>query len=378
MKIVYCTPSIYIAGGVERVLTSKVNYLVSRGHDVTIVLTDGEGRQPFYPLADGVKVVNLNIGFEELWSLSFFKKIPVYLRKQWQYKKMLTQTLMELRPDITVTTLRREVNFITGIHDGSKKVGELHVNRQNYRNFESGDTNFIKRLFSKWWMHRLVKKLKRLDKFVVLTREDKESWKELDNVCVIPNPLAQMPSERSPLSEKRIVAVGRYVYQKGFDLLLQSWSRVEKELPDWHLSVFGAGDRRPYLQLADELKLGSSRYELCGAVDNISEQYINSSMFVFSSRFEGFGMVLLEAMSYGLPVISFDCPCGPKDIVNNGVDGILVESGNTEELARQIVLLAKDEERRGSMAEEAIKTAWHYDINTIGRQWEELFAQTVS
>ena len=373
LKIVYCTPSIYIAGGVERVLTSKVNYLAGQGHDVTIILTDGNGRQPFYQLSDKVKVVNLNIGFEELWSLSFFWKIPVYLRKQRQYRRALEEELMKLRPDFTISTLRREINFICDIPDGSKKIGELHVNRQNYRNFESGDTNAVKWLFSKWWMHRLVGKLKRLDKFVVLTNEDMAAWKELDNVCVIPNPLPYLPEKRSPLAEKRIIAVGRYVYQKGFDLLLQAWSSVEKELPDWRLSVFGAGDQTPYRRLARDLKLDESRCELCGAVENISEEYLNSSMFVFSSRFEGFGMVLLEAMSYGLPAVSFDCPCGPKDIVSHGRDGILVESGNVSELAKAIVGLAKDEQRRRQLSDEAIMTARKYAVSTIGRQWEDLF-----
>lgn len=375
MKIVYCTPSIYIAGGVERVLTSKVNYLVSRGHDVTIVLTDGEGRQPFYPLADGVKVVNLNIGFEELWTLSFLRKIPVYLRKQRLYRRRLTQTLMALRPDITVTTLRREVNFITRIGDGSKKVGELHITRDHYRSFEEGDTNLIKRLFAWCWMKQLIGKLKRLDRFVVLTHEDMQAWsRDLPRVSVIPNPLPAIPSERSPLTEKRVVAVGRYSSEKGIDLLLRAWSLAEREIPDWRLSVFGAGERAPYQQLARELGLDMGRCELNGAVNPVSKEYLGSSLFVFSSRFEGFGMALLEAMSYGVPAVAFACPCGPKDIVTDGVDGILVENGNVEDMARQIVMLAHDETRRRRMADEAIRKAQRYDIAVIGRQWEELFA----
>ena len=375
LKIVYCTPSIYMAGGVERVLTSKVNYLASQGdkYDITILLTDGAGKPPFYALSDKVKVIHLGIEFEELWGLSFIRKIPVYLRKQRLYKRRLTEELMRLRPDITVSTLRREINFLCDIPDGSRKVGELHVSRRNYRNFEPGDTNWLKDLFSKWWMWRLVKKLRRLDKFVVLTNEDMATWNELNNVCVIPNPLPAIPTTRSPLKEKRVIAVGRYAYQKGFDLLLQAWSRAECELPDWHLCIFGAGDRTPYQQLATDLKLDDTRCELCEATRNISEEYLRSSLFVFSSRFEGFGMALVEAMSYGLPVISFDCPCGPKDIVNNGIDGILVESGNVEELAKAIVRLAKDRELMQHLADEAVMTARKYDINTIGSQWEKLF-----
>ena len=342
-----------------------------------MILTDGAGKAPFYPLSEKVRVINLDIGFEALWELSFLRKIPAYLKKQRQYKRRLREELMRLRPDITISTLRREVNFITSLPDGSKKVGELHVNRQNYRNFEANDTNVVKRLFAKWWSWRLVGKLRRLDRFVVLTNEDRLSWHELSDVTVIPNPLPKLPDRRSPLTEKRIIAVGRYAYQKGFDLLLEAWSRVEKQYPNWHLTVFGAGERAPYEQLARELMPDASRYELRGAVEDIGKEYLASSVFVFSSRFEGFGMALLEAMSYGLPAISFDCPCGPKDIVSNGHDGILVESGNVAELAEAMSRMISDADLRQRLADEAVKTAREYDIKAIGKRWDELFGSLV-
>ena len=239
-KIVYCTPALYMAGGVERVLTLKANYFAEHyGYDITIILTEGEGKSLFYPLSKNVKVVNLNIGFEELWTCSFIKKIFVYLKKQYLFKKLLKQELMRIRPDITVSLLRREINFLTSIKDGSKKIGELHVNRANYRNFEHGDTNVIKDLFARFWMRSLVSKLKRLDKFVVLTEEDFNNWPELNNVVVIPDPLTFSFSTYSPLTEKRMIAVGRYVYQKGFDLLLKAWAIVEKDCPDWMLTIVG-------------------------------------------------------------------------------------------------------------------------------------------
>ena len=156
-KIVYCTPALYMAGGVERVLTLKANYFAEHfGYDVTIILTEGNEKPLFYPLSNKVKVVNLNIGFEELWTCSFIKKIFVYLKKQRLYKKLLKQELMRIRPDITISLLRREINFLTSIKDGSKKIGELHVNRSNYRNFEQGDTNLLKNLFSKLWITKPI------------------------------------------------------------------------------------------------------------------------------------------------------------------------------------------------------------------------------
>ncbi len=372
LKLVYLTPALYMAGGVERVLTLKANYFAEIfGYDITIILTEGKDKPLFYPLSDKIKVINLNIGFEELWTCSFFKKIIVYLRKQYQYRKLLTAELMQLRPDITVSLLRREINFINKINDGSKKIGELHVNRANYRNFEAGDTNLMKNLFQKLWMHNLVGHLRKLDRFVVLTNEDKAAWTELDNVEVIPDPLSFVPNSVSSLTSKRVIAVGRYSYQKGFDLLLQAWAKVEKQCADWELVIYGMGIREPYEKLATELLL--KRCKLLGCTQDIESKYINSSLFVFSSRFEGFGMVLVEAMSCGLPAISFDCPCGPKDIIHDGEDGLLVPSGDVCQLADAIKSLILDASKRQSMSVCAIKNAEHYRIDGIALHWNQLF-----
>ena len=374
LKLVYITPALYMAGGVERVLTLKANYFAEHfGYDITIILTEGKDKPLFYPLSNKIKVINLNIGFEELWSCSFVKKIFVYLKKQRQFKKALTRELMRLRPDITISLLRREINFLNDIKDGSRKIGELHVNRANYRNFEVNDSNFFKNLFAKFWMHSLVAKLKKLDRFVVLTEEDKDAWPELKNICVIPDPLSFLPTKYSELKERRVIDVGRYVYQKGFDLLLQAWSKIEKLYPDWQLVIFGDGDRTPYENQMKALGIDDNRCHLNGPTSNVQHEYINSSIFVFSSRFEGFGMVLVEAMACGLPVVSFDCPCGPKDIIKDGEDGILVENGNIELLASSLSILINDESLRKSMSKAGQKNAQRFNIVHIAEQWRDLF-----
>ena len=373
-KIVYCTPALYMAGGVERVLTLKANYFAEHfGYDITIILTEGKNKPLFYPLSDKVKVINLDIGFEELWTCSFIKKVFVYLKKQYFFKKLLKQELLRIRPDITISLLRREINFLTSINDGSKKIGELHVNRANYRNFEQGETNMLKTLFAKFWMRSLVSNLKQLDKFVVLTEEDYHNWSELDNVTVIPDPLTFSSSSCSPLTEKRVIAVGRYVYQKGFDLLLKSWSIVEKKCPDWILTIIGQGERLQYENLIDELKIDRTRCKLLGPTERIQDEYMRSSLLVLSSRFEGFGMVLVEAMACGLPAVSFDCPCGPKDIIQNNVDGVLVESGNVEKLAEAIVMMIQNAEQRKNMATKAIENVQRFKMDQIAELWKSLF-----
>ena len=374
LKIVYVTPALYMAGGVERVLTLKANYFAEHfGYDITIILTEGKAKPLFYPLSEKIKVINLDIGFEELWSCSFLKKIFIYLRKQRQYKKALTAELMRIHSDITISLLRREINFINDIKDGSRKIGELHVNRANYRNFEANEANYFKNIFAKFWMRSLVSKLKRLDSFVVLTEEDKQAWPELKNVIVIPDPLSFIPTQQSPLTEKRVIAVGRYVYQKGFDLLLRAWARIEKQYPDWQLAIFGDGNRTPYEKLVKELGVDKTRCHLNGPTTNIQQEYVNSSLFVFSSRFEGFGMVLVEAMACGLPVISFACPCGPKDIIKDGEDGFLVDNGNVEALAANMFQLMGDESLRVSMSQAGQDNSHRFSMEQITIRWRAIF-----
>ncbi|MCF0187210.1 MAG: glycosyltransferase family 4 protein, partial [Bacteroidaceae bacterium] len=368
-KIVYCTPSLYIAGGVERVLTTKANYLADvLGYEVYIMLTDGKGRDPYFPLSKSVKVINLDIGFEELWRLSFIKKGLVYLKKQAQYKRALRKTLLSIRPEITVSLGRREVNFLCDIPDGSRKFCEIHVNRSHYRNFERDNANWYKNLFARFWMQSLVKKLKRYEKVICLTSTDAAAWKELDNVTFIPNPLPQHTTHQSTCANKIVIAVGRYTYEKGFDLLLDAWAFVHKKHPEWQLNIFGTGDRTPYLKQCAALGLTDCCH-LHDAVPNIAEKYAESSILAVSSRFEGFGMIIIEAMQCGVPVVSFDCPFGPRDIITDGKDGLLVKDGDINSLATGICKMIEDDKYRKQLGEAAIETAKKYNIDQIMERW---------
>ena len=375
--IVFCTPALYSAGGVERVVSFKASFFAEQlGYDVTIIVTEGRGRTCYFPLSDQVKVINFELGFEALWKVSFFKKVFLYLSKQRQYKKRLKAELMRIRPDITISMLRREINFLTKIQDGSKKIGELHVNRANYRNFEANDSNALKQLFAKLWMRSLVGKLKRLDQLVVLTDKSKASWPELSNVSVIPDPITiEVKSEevKSEKCSKRVVTIGRYAYQKGYDLLLQTWAEVEKHYPDWTLDIYGQGDQTSYRQLMGDLGIDVNRCHLNGPVVDVIKAYQDSSVFVLSSRFEGFGMVLVEAMACGLPVVSYDCPAGPDEIITDGQDGLLVPAGDVHALAEKIMVMMADENLRKRLGEQARQSARRYEMASIANQWTTLF-----
>ena len=384
-KIVYCTPALYSAGGVERVVSFKASYFAEQlGYDVTIIVTEGRGRACFFPLSDKVKVVNFELGFEDLWKAPFLHKVLLYLSKQNKYKKRLSIELMRIRPDITISMLRREINFLTSLKDGSKKIGELHVNRANYRNFESKDSNPLKRLFSWFWMKSLVVHLKKLDQLVVLTEKSMVAWPELENVTVIPDPIPLSLPKPNGTNPKRIITIGRYAYQKGYDLLLQAWAEIEKikeleevkevsEVKEWTLDIYGQGDRTDYRQLMVELGIDTNRCHLNGPVDDVGQVYMDSSIFVLSSRFEGFGLVLVEAMASGMSVVSFDCPAGPDEIITDGYDGLLVPPGDVKVLAQKLMLLMTDEELRKRLSQNARQSAQRYEMNLIAGKWVDLF-----
>lgn len=379
LKIVYVTPALYMAGGVERVLTLKANYFAEQyGYDITIILTEGKGKPLFYPLSEKVKVVNLDINFEQLWGCSFLKKGLLYLKKQRQFKKRLTHELMRLHADLTVSLLRREINFICDIPDGSKKIGEIHINRSHYRNFESNEANWLKNLFARYWMNSLVGHLRKLARFVVLTEKDRESWPELTQVEVIPDPLSFVPKTISRLTEKRVIAVARYSYEKGIDLLLQAWSQIERQHPDWRLDVYGDGDATPYQQQREALGIDVNRCGLHGRTDQVEDAYRQSSLFVLSSRFEGFGMVILEAMACGLPVVSFACPYGPQSIIEHGVNGLLAENGNVGELSKALSRMMADADLRKTVSQAALQQVERYRIERIAGRWKDLFNEVVA
>ena len=374
MKIAYCIPALYYPSGMERVLTMKANYLARQGHEIHIIITDGGDKKPYFPLEESVKVHQLDIDFEEPYKHFLLYRIWLYLLRMRKLKKKLNTCLSHIRPDITISLLRRDINVINKMKDGSIKIGEIHFDRLHYRYFNvRWLPPVINSYIQRRWMGNLIGELRKLSKFIVLTDEDRAYWTELDNVMVIPNPASFFPEQVSDCRNKQVIAVGRYVEQKGFDRLIPAWRKVVDKHPDWVLKIYGEGWMRQQLQdMVEELGLSGSCM-LEKPVSDIVAKYRESSIFVLSSRFEGMALVIVEAMGCGLPIVSFACHCGPRDVISEEVDGLLVPEGDIDGLAEAMNRLIEDEELRIEMGKNARAKAEKYDIGSIGKLWVNLF-----
>lgn len=370
MKIVYCLPSTWRLGGIERIISLKANLLSEMGHEVVIITTDQRGLQPYFHLSEKVKCYDLNINYDKNSNRRFIEKLKYFFYNSYIHKKRLEKLLLELHADIVISTFFNEMSILPHLKDGSKKIVEIHFSRYLFRfSRRSGIKGYIDD-FSFFKSLRLLRKYSR---FIVLSNEDAGNWTGLKNVEVINNVCNLRVSKRADLKEKRVIAVGRYEIQKGFDRLINAWSLISKDVPDWTLHIVGEGSLRPVLtkQIKD-LGLESSVF-LDGATKDIATEYLKSSIAAFTSVFEGFSMALVEAESAGLPVVSFDIPCGPKDIIRDGEDGFLIPDGDIRDFCEKILLLIKNNELREEMGEKAFKNSKRFTVENIMPKWITLF-----
>lgn len=376
-KIVYCIPSLHIHGGMERVVTLKANYMAEyAGYDVYIVITDAKEKPPFFPLSPKVHLIQLDENFEKLWNKPLWRRIILYFKHMHGYRRKLTKCLMELRPDITISMLRREINFLCDIPDGSKKIGEIHMNRKYFRTLtDGGRLQSIYQLLQKLWEYQLVKSLRKLDAFVALTNSDAQQWTELHNVHVIPNPLAFYTDQPKRLENCTAMAMGRFCNQKGFDLLVQTWQKVVQRYPNWKLHFYGddGEDFRRYIAQYN-MEGNCIPHPFTNDTQAVMEQH---SFFILSSRFEGFGMVMAEAMACGLPVVAFDCPYGPREIIHDGEDGLLAKPEDTDDLADKICHMIEDASLRQQMGERAHENIRRYHMEKVGKMWTHMFDELI-
>lgn len=360
MKVLYITNGITGAGGLERVLSIKASYLAENyNYEVHILTLNEIGRDPFYEFSPQVVLHSIQAGGNPI---NYFK----------EYLTGIKRIVKQVRPDVLSVCDDGLKGFFLPLLLGKPcpLIYERHVSKEIEMRH---DFPLFKRIAiqAKWKVMEYL--ASDFNKFVVLTEGNTNEWSTLRNLEVISNPLSFYPENSSALDHKKVIVVGRQAYQKGYDLLLSAWKKVIDERPDWQLEIYGKKDANQNLEsLADALGITKNVCFL-NPEKNIEQKYLESSIYVMSSRFEGFGVVLIEAMACGVPCVSFNCNYGPSDIIHNEVDGCLVENGNIDALASTILKLIKDENLRKTMGIKAKENVKRYLPLTIVKQWDELF-----
>ena len=370
MKIVYCIHSVSNSGGMESVICNKVNYLIEKcGHEVYILTLEQKNRPIFFPFSDKVKFIDLGINYCDASNNVLLKCISVYFKNR-RYCKRLTEILKDLRADIVISLYHHEMSFITKIRDGSAKILEFHFSKY-YNIYNYQKLNPYRWLY---WLKLIYeeRKIERFDSFVVLTNEDRRLWGNKNNIRVIPNACWNKINIRENARKNVIVAVGRICHQKGFDLLLEIWEKIAAQHTDWVLELWGGGDKEAMLNRIKKKGIEHS-FLLCGVTKDLELIYSNKAFLVSTSRYEGMPMVLLEAISFGLPVISFEYECGPRDIITDGVDGILVKNGDVDLFVKAMGILMNDAELRTTMGCNALNKYKKFLPTPIMEQWNNLF-----
>jgi glycosyltransferase involved in cell wall biosynthesis len=376
MKIAYIYPAFINIGGADKIIISKANYMAdSWGYEVYLITDSQNGLQPFFPLSEKVHLIDLDINFFQQYQYGPLKRLMVYLRLMRKYKQALTNTLKEVQPDVVISTFSRDAKFVDLYKQYAKAtIAEVHTTKKNIRalpnlRLKGG----VYKLLAAYIEHQLNVSAKRFDEVVVLNTLEEELWRPVRKVRVINNAVQYYPEEENTLSEKSVIYVGRAEYEKAPDRLVEIWRLVAKRHPDWTLRMFCTG------AMLEELKAKVKAYGIEQQVlfmpptKDMEHEYMTSSMCVLTSRFEGFPVVLQEAMGCGLPCISFNCPSGPRYIIKDGEDGYLVEDGNIEAFAEKVCLLMENEFLRRQLGQSAKQHMAYYSKDRIMNQWRELF-----
>ena len=364
MKVVYCIESLALSGGTERVLTTKLNWFAENEVADVCVVTLEEKEHPFFPLSAKVNRIML----------------PVSKGDRVTYKEQLGKILYKLNPDIVVHVAGMSDEVLPMLHDGSAKVMEFHYTKNFLVNFVRGIHHIRFRslhLLKMYWLQwRLARIAKRYDRLVGLTRRDVCLWGNPKNMAYVYNPLSFRSERKSTCRNKRIIAVGSFTPAKGMDQLLHAFGCIAHEHLDWQLDIYGSGQDYGFLQqLINQYNL-SEQVTLNEPCANIAEKLIDSSIYAFPSRSDGFGLVITEAMECGLPTVAMDCECGPREIVTPQT-GIVVPDKDIEAFARALATLMDDELLRCTMGRNAqVEVARFYPEN-IMPQWLALFESLI-
>ena len=346
MKLLYITNGISGGGGLERVLSIKASYFVETlGYDVHII-TLNDAKETFYPFSSSISIHPIEVSKDWKYLFSYIHKV--------------NQIVKKIQPDI-----------ISVCDDGMKGLYvPLWIQKGKAKTIYERHASMILNgaSWQKFWM-RMGGHL--YDKIVVLTNYNLSEWSS-SNLTVIPNPVSFYPQESATLENHRIICVGSLSYNKGYDLLIDAWSKIASQHPSWSVHIYGKGDASIYQDIINQAGI-QKQITFHAPVQDIASVYQQASLLVLPSRSEGFGMVLIEAMACGVPCVAFDCPCGPRDIILDGKNGFLVKTQDTAELAQHIEKLINNEQLRKNMGTFAKQTAQQYLMERIAILWKNLF-----
>ena len=377
MKIVYVLPTLAWKGGAERIITERVNYFAEHfGYDIVVVcIIQGKDQANTYPISKKITQINLSIEVHLQYKYSYPKRLWIQYILHNQIKRQLKNAIQQINPDILIGVGYYRANLVCAINCRGKKIIECHDARRKVV------SDFM--INNKWFTPLLMAIYKKLyfksieryaDVIITLTPEAKKLWRKSKRVEVIPNFTTMTTNQHSNCTNKRIIAVGRLDREKGFERLIEIWGLVCRKYPDWHLDIYGEGKMYDALITLTNIHKASN-VTIHHFTPNISYEYSTSSICATTSYFEGFSLVILEAMKHGVPCVAFDCPFGPRSIINDGYDGFLVKNGDIKLFAERLYRLIEDEGLRKQFSERAIEKSLQFDTNTIMQKWKNLFEQ---
>lgn len=352
MRLLYITNSINGSGGLERVLSIKASYLADfYGYDITILTLNDGDLNLFYNFSRNIKTVSIGV----------FGNPAMYLLR---YKNGVQRQVDRILPDVICVCDDGLKGFFLPsiIRFKGKWIYERHAS------IKLNTTNSLKGRLTAFLMRTQVKKF---SKFVVLSDSNIHEWNK-PNVFAISNPLSFSMAKQSSLENRKLISVGSHSLNKGYDTLLIIWKELMSTFSDWELHIYGKKDsNKTFIKLSKSLGLQNIFFH--DPVRNIEQKYLESSIMLLPSRSEGFGMVLIEAMECGLPCISFDCPSGPRDIIKNNIDGLLIENQNVSSFKKAIESLILSMELRKELGRQAKINVKRYSVDAILLEWDKLF-----
>lgn len=374
MKLAYCFHSLTIHGGVEKIFTVKANYLVRNyGYDITILLYNQQKRPIFFDLDSKIKIVEIEVEPSKLENKNFISRQLSFFKYRKKFIDKLQVALNEIKPDIAISLGGDEFYVLNKLKDKSIKLSEYHV---TIGAFDVINENLkgLKKTLAKISFSKFLKNIRLYKKFIVLTEGDRKEWSEFSkNIITIPNPKTFVSERVSNLDNKTAIAVGRFEPEKGFDKLIKMWADVVKRHPNWQLKLKGSGSQADfYKELIQEFNLQNS-VSLEEPSEDVSNFYLEGSIYLMASKFEGFSLVMLEAMECGLPILAYNCKYGPSELIKDGYNGFLIQPGDESSYLKKLFMLIEDSEMRKEMGKNGKEKSNNYALDTVMQKWHLLF-----